>query len=87
MEEMSFSSLFPVVMRGAQLSWQKGSAELAGTPVMIPNGNIAVRVSAGATVATAGNKIDSGLIVAAADRALYSAKEAGRNRVKWVIPE
>jgi two-component system, cell cycle response regulator len=61
--------------------------EVAATPIIVPNGYIAVRVSAGATVATMGNKINCGLIVNAADRALYTAKEAGRNQVKWLIPE
>jgi diguanylate cyclase (GGDEF)-like protein len=62
-------------------------AEVTAAPVMVSNGNITVSVSAGATVARGGNKIPSGRIVEVADRALYGAKEAGRNRVQWLVSE
>ena len=61
--------------------------EVAVTPFVIPNGNLTVTVSAGASVATAAKKMARGLIIEVADRALYGAKEAGRNQVKWLIPE
>jgi two-component system cell cycle response regulator len=66
---------------------ERVSRELAATSVMIPNGNITITVSAGATAARAGNKLESGSIVEVSDRALYRAKRAGRNQVKWLMPE
>jgi diguanylate cyclase (GGDEF)-like protein len=63
------------------------SLELSATPVITPHGNISITVSAGVSAVTEGSHIDSGLILEVSDRALYRAKQAGRNQVRWLAPE
>jgi diguanylate cyclase (GGDEF)-like protein len=51
------------------------------TPIDTNAGPLPVTVSAGVAVFDSGQDADLDVLLARADRALYDAKEAGRNRV------
>jgi diguanylate cyclase (GGDEF)-like protein len=55
---------------------------VAAEPIAHQDHPIATSVSLGVAVAGGGDSIDVGEILQQADRALYRAKEAGRNRVE-----
>ncbi|HXQ27599.1 MAG TPA: diguanylate cyclase [Candidatus Acidoferrales bacterium] len=55
--------------------------EIAAVPVSTDDGPLRVTASCGVAVSEAGKPLDSQELLHAADEALYSAKEQGRNRV------
>jgi diguanylate cyclase (GGDEF)-like protein len=61
--------------------------EVSAHPVTIPNGVVTVTVSAGANAALGGTVSDIGSLINPADKALYRAKDLGRNRVEWLLVE
>ncbi|WP_419899534.1 sensor domain-containing diguanylate cyclase [Roseomonas sp. USHLN139] len=54
-------------------------ASMAARPVLSPGGDVAVHLSIGAVVRVADETLEA--VLQRSDRALYSAKQAGRNRV------
>jgi diguanylate cyclase (GGDEF)-like protein len=57
-------------------------SSFAGFPIAVDGEPVHVTVSIGIAVARAGDESDLASLVKAADRALYEAKNAGRNRVQ-----
>jgi diguanylate cyclase (GGDEF)-like protein len=57
-------------------------SSFAGAPIIVDGQPVHVTVSIGIAVAGAGHEGDLASLVKAADRALYEAKNAGRNRVQ-----
>jgi len=55
---------------------------LSATPVVTPTAQLLITASAGVSEATFENLPEAGALIDAADRALYRAKELGRNRVE-----
>ncbi len=81
---------FLVVMAGTGLEEAQAVAErlrasVADTPVVVPGHMLPVTVSIGIAVTHGEAAADD--LVAAADAALYRAKDSGRNRVEVAIPE
>jgi two-component system, cell cycle response regulator len=60
---------------------------LCSAPIRISSGAIPVTASLGVCTATGDQRIDANTLILAADRALYRAKDLGRNRVEWCSPE
>jgi len=60
---------------------------LCSAPVQSSGGPIEVTASFGVSATTVGEELDPKTLIGAADRALYRAKESGRNRVEWFFPE
>lgn len=55
---------------------------IAGAPMITASGAIAITASFGVSSARMGEAVDPKALIGAADRALYRAKELGRNRVE-----
>lgn len=55
-------------------------------PIVIPNSEITVTMSIGAATLSSGNVSDKEGLIGMADKALYSAKDSGRNRVVIAVP-
>jgi two-component system cell cycle response regulator len=56
-------------------------------PIMSARGPIAVTASFGVGAMTVDDNPDPKTLIEAADRALYRAKDLGRNRVEWLVPK
>jgi two-component system cell cycle response regulator len=66
---------------GARMAAERVRASVAAMSVLVGGKNVPVTCSVGVAVAAAGGGRDRDALLAAADRALYQAKGAGRNRV------
>ncbi len=55
---------------------------IGGEDFKIPTGRISVTISMGVATATKDNTLDKNLLILAADKALYRAKEAGKNTIR-----
>ncbi|MGE5486549.1 MAG: diguanylate cyclase [bacterium] len=78
---------FLIVLPGLDLDGTAALAErvrssVAEYRVSTPKGEIAVTLSAGVTAAEPGGECSPEVLIDAADRALYRAKAAGRNRIE-----
>jgi diguanylate cyclase (GGDEF)-like protein len=65
---------------GAFAQAERIRQEIAGTPFVVVNGNIPVTISAGVAVFDHEGRMDAEGLILKADRALYRAKAAGKNR-------
>ena len=77
--------LYPCGMHEAGAVMERLRHQIAGRPIQTPAGPIATTISVGAAVAD--GHMDPRQIVEAADKALYRAKQSGRNRVELAAPE
>ncbi len=68
-----------VSLDGARLVYERLSAAATATPIPTCSGDVSITLSFGVTMWTAGESEHD--LLAAADAALYEAKERGRNRV------
>ena len=70
---------------GARMAAERVRASVASMSVLIGGKCVPVTCSVGVAVAAAGDERDRDALLAAADRALYQAKGAGRNRVTMAV--
>lgn len=78
---------FLIVMQGCERKDAEGLAErlrycICSEPMDTPEGMIPVTISLGLAMSSPDNRLDANALVKAADKALYRAKEKGRNRVE-----
>lgn len=78
---------FLTVVPGCEVESAASVAErvrrvLSATPVFTPAGELCITVSAGVSAASVEIKPEATVLIDAADRALYRAKQHGRNRVE-----
>ena len=66
---------------GARMAAERVRAAVASMSVLVGGKSVPVTCSVGVAVSAAGGERDRDALLAAADRALYQAKGAGRNRV------
>lgn len=77
-----FLAVFPgCAVESAVTVAERLRAALAATPVEIEGGAIACTCSVGVCAGALPHELDADALLAAADKALYEAKRAGRNRV------
>jgi diguanylate cyclase (GGDEF)-like protein len=74
--------LYPCRMEDARVVAERLRRQVAARPIPTPAGGLASTLSVGAAVAD--EPLDPDQLVESADRALYRAKEAGRNRVELI---
>jgi two-component system, cell cycle response regulator len=65
---------------------QRIRALIEAKPVMTQSGEVRVTASLGAAVSSAGRSVDPQMLLRLADRALYAAKDNGRNRCELANP-
>jgi diguanylate cyclase len=77
--------LYPCGAHDAGAVMERLRRQIAGRPIQTPAGPIPTTISVGAAVAD--GHMDPHEIVDAADKALYRAKQSGRNRVELAALE
>jgi diguanylate cyclase (GGDEF)-like protein len=60
---------------------------IGAAPIIVASGSVSVTASLGASAVIDGQTSTAQAVIGAADRALYRAKEFGRNRVEWHFPQ
>jgi diguanylate cyclase (GGDEF)-like protein len=70
-----------VPIRGAHRAGERLRTAIEKSPTPIPNGNVDATVSVGCASLACCERLNGDSLIATADRRLYTAKRAGRNRV------